>query len=312
MDNNKVAVVVVTYNQVDYIAQTIDSILSQHTMFDFVLYINDDCSTDGTSKVLKEYAMRYPSKINLQINNPNLGMPLNFYNVVNRADADYIAVCGGDDFWVDKEKLQKQISILDSKENVGLVYTDYYTCNENGTFTSEIRSGDVNYKSLMHNNSIAALTVCFKKNLYQKYIKDIKPDKRGWKMEDYPLLLWFSIHSVLFYLCDLTGAYRVLKDSITHQKKYLNKRIDFIDSVTNIKLFYNSIQCVMQDEAIRECALFEKGRLFIESLDSNGFRKIASQLHVHSVKSFLYKIVSYNKFVFNHVAKIIINRQNKN
>ena len=61
----KVSVVVTTYNQQDTIARTLDSILRQECGFDYEIVIGEDCSTDGTLAVCREYARRFNGKIRL-------------------------------------------------------------------------------------------------------------------------------------------------------------------------------------------------------------------------------------------------------
>lgn len=73
MTDLKVTVYLSTYNQADYVAQALDSILMQKTSFDFEVIAADDCSTDRTQAIIMDYADRYPGKIIPYFTNPNVG-----------------------------------------------------------------------------------------------------------------------------------------------------------------------------------------------------------------------------------------------
>ncbi|HIF9502930.1 TPA: glycosyltransferase [Photobacterium damselae] len=113
----------ITFNQKDYIKDTINSFLAQETICKFEIIIHDDLSTDGTRDILLEYKDKYPSIIKLILQNENqysLGKKVTPI-VVSHASGEYISICEGDDFWVDKYKLQKQIVELENNQNINLV-----------------------------------------------------------------------------------------------------------------------------------------------------------------------------------------------
>ena len=58
-----VTIVCLTYNHEKYIRKTLEGFLLQKTDFPFEVLINDDCSTDGTAQIIREYEMRYPDII---------------------------------------------------------------------------------------------------------------------------------------------------------------------------------------------------------------------------------------------------------
>ena len=61
--NDICTVLLITYNHAPYIRKAIDSVLKQKTQYNFIIYIFDDASTDGTTDIVKEYANKYPNKI---------------------------------------------------------------------------------------------------------------------------------------------------------------------------------------------------------------------------------------------------------
>ncbi|WP_420391427.1 glycosyltransferase [Acuticoccus sp.] len=111
------SVSIITYNQRDYIGQAIDSALAQETDFPVEVRVGDDFSTDGTREVLLAYRERYPERVrlNLQPERPS-GVPGRVNNATNLSSCvgEYIAMLDGDDYWVDRRKLQKQVDFLDA------------------------------------------------------------------------------------------------------------------------------------------------------------------------------------------------------
>ncbi|SDI03356.1 Glycosyl transferase family 2 [Pseudobutyrivibrio sp. 49] len=121
MGNKKVSIVVATYNQEKYIRKTLESIIAQKANFEFEAIVGDDCSTDGNAEIIKEFAEKYPDIIVPVLREKNLGMHGNTLDLMMRAQGEYIAFIEGDDYWIDENKLQKQVDFLDS-------HPDYVAC----------------------------------------------------------------------------------------------------------------------------------------------------------------------------------------
>jgi len=104
-----------TYNHVGYIEKAVESFLMQKTDFRFEILIRDDASTDGTTKIVQEYAFKFPELIKLLIYEENQfkkGVKP-FPDTAKRAQGKYIAICEGDDYWTDPLKLQKQVDLME-------------------------------------------------------------------------------------------------------------------------------------------------------------------------------------------------------
>ena len=119
----KISVIVLTYNQERTIAATLDSILSQHTSYPFEIIIGEDGSQDATRDVCERYARRYPDTIRLMPKADNKGIVDNYFDCFEAARGEYIADCAGDDTWADPHKLQRQCSMLETTEDVTIVYS---------------------------------------------------------------------------------------------------------------------------------------------------------------------------------------------
>ena len=131
-EQNKNEIVVsiscITYNHAPYIRQALDGFIMQQTNFRFEVLIHDDCSTDGTDDIIREYATKYPDIIKplyeeenqYQNGKPHGSAVWNF----PRAKGKYIAICEGDDYWTDPLKLQKQVDFLESHPDFSMVFAN--------------------------------------------------------------------------------------------------------------------------------------------------------------------------------------------
>ena len=113
-----VSVVVITYNHEGFIDNCIGQIINQKTSFPFELIISEDCSTDQTRSILFIYQSKYPNLIRVLFSDFNVGITKNTLRADLRTRGKYIAYCEGDDYWIDPEKLQKQVSIMESDPEI--------------------------------------------------------------------------------------------------------------------------------------------------------------------------------------------------
>lgn len=131
-----VSVCCITYNHAPYISQCVDGFLMQKTSFPFEIIINDDCSNDGTTEILKDYAIKYPDLIHLILHDEN-----QYSKGIRRilatfvypvAKGKYIALCEGDDYWTDPYKLQKQVDALEAHPECSICFGKVKVVNDKG------------------------------------------------------------------------------------------------------------------------------------------------------------------------------------
>jgi len=108
-----VSVLMTVYNHEHYLKKAIEGVLMQKTNFKYELIIGEDCSTDGSRKIVEFYQKKYPDIIRAMLNSKNLGMDSNGWQVTKAAKGKYLAICEGDDFWTDPNKLQIQVDFLE-------------------------------------------------------------------------------------------------------------------------------------------------------------------------------------------------------
>ncbi|WP_201615694.1 glycosyltransferase family 2 protein [Psychrobacter urativorans] len=121
MNNNEiqVSVCVVTYNQENYIAECLDSLVTQQTNFKFEIIIGEDCSTDNTHTIVQQYVEKHPNLIVPVFYEKNVGAVENIRQVYKKAQGKYIAHMDGDDMAL-PDKLQKQFDILEANPDCSI------------------------------------------------------------------------------------------------------------------------------------------------------------------------------------------------
>lgn len=109
-----ISVVVLSYCHEKYMSQALDSILNQETSLHYEVIVGDDASEDRTPEIIQDYVERFPYIIKPVLRPKNVGATYNGWDLYRRARGKYIAILEGDDFWLDKHKLQKQFDFLES------------------------------------------------------------------------------------------------------------------------------------------------------------------------------------------------------
>jgi len=125
----RVSVCMPTYNYSRYLAEAVESVLTQ-SFTDFELLIIDDCSRDDTRVVAERYAAA-DERVVFSTNERNLGMVENWNLCLARARGDYIKFLFGDDLLCHREALSRMVSRLDSDHGISLVGSPRYLVDEN-------------------------------------------------------------------------------------------------------------------------------------------------------------------------------------
>lgn len=123
-----------TFNQAPYIRQAIESILMQKVNFSWEFCIVDDCSSDGTQDILREYAERYPDLIRLHINEQNLGAARSLLIINKMARGQYCATLEGDDYWLEEDRLQTCVDFLVANPRYSRVCHSQKTVDDDDNF----------------------------------------------------------------------------------------------------------------------------------------------------------------------------------
>ena len=215
-DYGLVSIITPSYNSADFIAETIEAIINQ-TYTNWELLITDDCSTDNTVSVIKEYANK-DSRIKYfrLLENSGAGVARN--KSIKEAKGRFIAFCDSDDCWL-SDKLEKQLDFMDEQKCL-FSFTSYFVCKEDGSICGKIIApSKVSFFNLICNDSIGCLTSVYNVEALEKfYMPEIR------KRQDWGLKLKIIQESKYAYgMKECLAKYRLRSNSLSANKFALVK-----------------------------------------------------------------------------------------
>lgn len=215
------SVLVLTHNQKDYIRECLDSILKQKIDFDLEIIIGEDDSKDGTREICMEYADKHPDKIRLLLHSKKNKVTFkkspphsfnSFYGLFS-ARGKYIAICEGDDYWTDSEKLQKQLNYLESNPDCSLSYHPTLCFDEldpSVRFFKQPKQPDQSRKfdveEYIKGKGLGVWTVSMVGKA--EYFKEIPEWLLQAPITDLAIKLYYAHHGKIGYLTDCMAVYR--------------------------------------------------------------------------------------------------------
>lgn len=119
-----VSICCITFNHENFIRDALDGFLSQETNFPFEIIVRDDASQDNTPQILMDYQATYPDIVQLileQENQYSKGVRP-FPVVFKEAKGKYLAMCEGDDYWINRKKLQVQFDYMEEHRNYSMCF----------------------------------------------------------------------------------------------------------------------------------------------------------------------------------------------
>lgn len=275
MKNVEVSVCCITYNHQPFIKKAIDSFLSQETNFDFEIIIHDDCSTDGTIDVLKEYEQMYPDIIKIIFETENQwqktkkGIFVNY--TLPHSQGKYIAICEGDDYWIDPRKLQKQYDVMENNKQVSLCFHDAVVTNCNGeVISTSMMKGNPFYKNsdglyscdeMLVLDFVPTASLFFRKEML---IDNLLPYFDNGYCEDLPLRITLVSKGAAYCINEKMSAYRTgnplsVNGTIRRKpekiKATLMKHIEILrefDEETKFK-FHEAVEYAINDKLVHIC-----------------------------------------------------------
>jgi len=241
MDNKKIdpielSVCMITFNQEHYIQEAIEGVIMQKCNFNFELIIGDDCSTDNTRSFCEDFVSKY-NNINLITSNINLGITSNFVRTLQVCNGKYVALCEGDDYWIDPYKLQKQVDFLEANPECILVHTNGYIKKNNKLIPWhewDILEGDVQ-QTFYYGPSVRTCTALLRAEPLLEYLNLLNFSNIK-IIGDWPIFAYYSTKGKFGYLRDKMSVYRINSNSITSRKLLINY-FNYSKDVIEVKRF---------------------------------------------------------------------------
>jgi glycosyltransferase involved in cell wall biosynthesis len=166
-----VSACIISYNQQEYITEAIEGALMQNLDVPYEIVVSDDCSSDNTSNVIEELAKKDP-RIRVINHTENVGMHHNWQQAIHACSGEFVALCEGDDLWTDRNKLAKQLAVLQADTSLSGCFTNADIMEFNGSLSSngyvELNKTIIDTEDLLalHYNPVPTCTLMFRKSLF--------------------------------------------------------------------------------------------------------------------------------------------------
>lgn len=137
-----VSICCITYNHEKFVKYALEGFLMQKTNFKYEIIIHDDASTDNTKEIIQKYKEKYPDLIRTIYQSENQysqGKPF-IENTFEVARGKYLAICEGDDYWIDEKKLQKQVDFLEKNLEYSATYHNVIVVDKNNGWNKKKQS----------------------------------------------------------------------------------------------------------------------------------------------------------------------------
>lgn len=313
MDNKiKVSICCVTYNQQEYIKEALDTFINQKTNFNYEIIVHDDASTDNTVNIIKQYSKKYPNlvipileKENQYKIKPNSILEICF----KKAKGEYIALCDGDDGFIDRNKLEKQIEYMDANPNISLCTHDTKVVDATGNFIENLSpypNGIINIEMLLKDSkSMHTSSMLFRK----KDVKKLPNYFHQATVGDLPLKLYllslgdgYHFDKVMsFYRTNAIGSWSLKeKKDISSLEK--NHKME-------IKLYnqFNEETKYIYDELVKSRILYKEFNYYLRTNNFNEIykKKYRSLYKKLSFKQRLKLKIKRISFVYKFYLKIM-------
>lgn len=302
----------ITYNHSKYISKAIQGVVNQECKFEYELIIGDDCSIDKTREICIEYQNKFPNKIKLLLHEKNLGGEgrNNFISTLKQCDGKYVALCEGDDYWTDPNKLQKQVDFLEANPEYNICFHRvYYKLDEQENLVlSQLNTSEkeetYSIEDLSKENIIHTPSVVFRNGLIENFPSWFYEAAVG----DYVLHMLNAKKGKIKYFPEPMAVYRIHSGGIWGQKNIGETHPKWIKLLDNLmcenfqpEIIENLLQ--QKNRKLKEYILWllsEKKFSFIETT----VRKYFNKNEVQDLSLLTDTFITYISYLDNQIQGI--------
>ena len=228
MEELKVIVWCLTYNQKDFIRDALDGFVMQKTSFPFEVVVHDDASTDGTTDIVVDYAQKFPDIITPMVEQENQWQKGGLKHIIDIMNdkhrrAQYIAFCEGDDYWTDPQKLQRQVDFLDSHPDYSMCFHSakkkYETDAKAWIDCEHIQDKDYDPTDVFVNWTVPTASILCRKEAMDFYASLKHPER----IQNYDIFIILSCAMVgkIRGMREQMSVYRIQGEGLTYNKEAL-------------------------------------------------------------------------------------------
>jgi len=243
--STKISVIVPCYNYERYVEKCLMSIVLQNRNFNVEILVGNDNSTDNSLKIINRFAKYYESdnlKFKIHSHNTNLGEISNTKFLLENCEGDYIAYLDADDYWIDPNKLKKQIEFLDNNKDYSICITGYSKLLNDGSYIPSVDFSSwlcpidinrLNSESLTTGNIVGSSS----SRLFRNYENLFKDYFYNFPYSDWVINFELSLKGKIGYLDFPSYIYRIHDNSLSkkdsqaeNSNELYNKRVNILKS----------------------------------------------------------------------------------
>lgn len=226
-----VAIKCLVYNHEPYLRDCLEGFVMQKTNFRYVVVVHDDCSKDKSAAIIREFAEKYPDifrpiyETENQYSKHDGSLKRIMSEALEAIGAKYIAICEGDDYWTDPDKLQKQVDILEADETLMACCTNCSVVDKQSKTISAVRpepvvkdnkEGRYTLRDFFRDShQYPTLSVVYR-NSHVEEVRSKHAHTTNAFLGDWTLWICLLIYGDMYYLNEVTCAYRINPTSVTH------------------------------------------------------------------------------------------------
>ena len=253
-------VICLTYNHGKYIRKALEGFVNQKTKYDYKVLVHDDASTDNTPVIIQEFADKYPDiivPILQKENQYSKGVAITNTFILPRLEGKYVAICEGDDYWCDENKLQTQIDYLENNPDCSFCGHNTEVIDVEGNCVKKhqnkcTKDCDYSVQDIIENGGGALIhTSAF---VYRKeYQFNFPKEFRLKRVSDYPLSIYLATCGRVHYFGKVMSKYRTMTPgswtvrTMTGKKKaneFVKSALEWVDRVNRYTGYkYNKSFC---------------------------------------------------------------------
>lgn len=266
-----VSIQCLVYNHEPYLRQCLDGFVMQKTSFKFEAIVHDDVSTDGSASIIREYAEKYPDIIKpiFETENQYSKHDGSLERIMKDASkGKYIALCEGDDYWVDPSKLQRQVDLLENNLDCSLCcggfikrYKFNYSINR-GNFNTEVPYFRFTLKDWSGYWYTKTLTLMYRRTM----LDDFQYHRFKW-CRDVHICYHLLLKGEGIYMNDVLGVYNVHNGGVFSLTSADSKLVTHYDIYSEIHDYY-------KDDVSRKLLYYSVLNLIINKPISLGFSEL--------------------------------------
>jgi glycosyltransferase involved in cell wall biosynthesis len=294
----KLSIHVITYNDEKNITRALDSALEQEFPYDYEIVIGDDCSTDRTREILIDFRDRYPDRIRLNLHEQNFGDSgkSNFVTTLKACRGEYVAMLPGDDYWITKDKLKKQVDFLDANPEFAACFHNVIREHETAAEATRLECPPdqkevLELPDLLERNHIPTCSVVFRNNLFGEI-----PDwfYKGFS-GDWFIHILNAQHGKIRYFDEVMAIYRITSEGAW-------SKLDPEQQVNHILNNYRLIDAHLNYEYHDACSRYmQEFKRSLSYIYLGKFHTLARSGHLREAARWLFKAISHDP---NRVAQV--------